>query len=32
MIPDELKRMKPMTGKERLGANRDSEYLGADAR
>ena len=30
MIPDELKRMKPMTGKERLGANRDSEYLGAE--
>lgn len=30
MIPDELKRMKPMTGKERLGAHRDSEYLGAE--
>ena len=30
MIPEELKRMKPMTGKERLGANRDSEYLGAE--
>lgn len=30
MIPDELKRMKPMQGKERLGANRDSEYLGAE--
>ena len=30
MIPDELKRAKPMTGKERLGANRDSEYLGAE--
>ena len=30
MIPDELKRMKPLTGKERLGANRDSEYLGAE--
>jgi hypothetical protein len=30
MMPDELKRMKPMTGKERLGANRDSEYLGAE--
>ena len=30
MIPDELKNMKPMTGKERLGANRDSEYLGAE--
>ena len=30
MIPDELKRMTPMKGKERLGANRDSEYLGAE--
>lgn len=30
MIPDELKRLKPMTGKERLGAHRDSEYLGAE--
>ena len=30
MIPDEIKRMKPLTGKERLGANRDSEYLGAE--
>ena len=30
MIPDELKRMKPITGSERLGANRDSEYLGAE--
>lgn len=30
MIPDELKRMKPLSGKERLGANRDSEYLGAE--
>lgn len=30
MIPEELKRMKPLTGKERLGANRDSEYLGAE--
>ena len=30
MKPDELKKMKPMTGKERLGANRDSEYLGAE--
>ena len=30
MIPDELKHAKPMTGKERLGANRDSEYLGAE--
>ena len=30
MIPDEIKRMRPLTGKERLGANRDSEYLGAE--
>lgn len=30
MIPEEIRRMKPLTGKERLGANRDSEYLGAD--
>ena len=30
MIPDELKRMKPMTGSERLGQDRDSEYLGAE--
>lgn len=30
MIPDELKHMKPLTGKERLGANRDSEFLGAE--
>jgi len=30
MVPDELKRAKPMTGKERLGAHRDSEYLGAE--
>lgn len=30
MIPEELKRMKPLTGKERLGANRNSEYLGAE--
>lgn len=30
MIPEELKRLKPMTGKERLGAHRDSEYLGAE--
>lgn len=30
MIPDELKRIQPMKGKERLGANRDSEYLGAE--
>ena len=29
-IPDELKRLKPMTGSERLGAMRDSEYLGAE--
>lgn len=30
MIPKELQNMKPMTGKERLGAYRDSEYLGAE--
>ena len=30
MIPDELRRMTPMKGKERLGANRDSEYMGAE--
>ena len=30
MIPEELKRAKPLTGKERLGMNRDSEYLGAE--
>lgn len=30
MIPKELQAMRPMQGKERLGANRDSEYLGAE--
>lgn len=30
MIPDELKRMRPLSGKERLGANRESDYLGAE--
>ena len=30
MIPKELMNAKPMTGKERLGAHRDSEYLGAE--
>lgn len=30
MIPDELKNARPLAGKERLGANRDSEYLGAE--
>lgn len=30
MIPNELKNAKPLSGKERLGANRDSEYLGAE--
>ena len=30
MIPDEIKRMRPLSGTERLGANRDSEYLGAE--
>ena len=30
MIPEELKRAKPMTGKERLGQLRDSNNLGAE--
>lgn len=30
MLPKELQGMKPMTGRERLGAYRDSEYLGAE--
>ena len=30
MIPDELKKMTPMKGKERLGAARDSEYMGVE--
>lgn len=30
MIPDELKRLTPLKGKERLGADRDSEYMGAE--
>ena len=30
MIPDEVRRMRPLTGNERLGANRDSEYMGAE--
>lgn len=30
MIPDEVKRMRPLTGKERLGADRDSEFMGAE--
>ena len=30
MIPDELRNLKPLTGKERLGADRDSEYMGAE--
>lgn len=30
MIPKELQAMKPMVGKERLGAYRDSEYMGAE--
>ena len=30
MIPDELKRMRPLGKGERLGQNRDSEYLGAE--
>ena len=30
MIPDELRRTHRMTGNERLGQNRDSEYMGAE--
>lgn len=30
MITDELRRMKPLSGKERLGMNRESEYMGAE--
>ena len=30
MIPDELKRMTPLKGKERLGMARDSDYMGAE--
>ena len=30
MIPDELKKANPMTGSERLGAMRDSDYLGVE--
>ena len=30
MIPKELQSLKPMQGKERLGAHRNSEYLGAE--
>ena len=30
MIPEELRKMRPLQGKERLGANRESEYLGAE--
>ena len=30
MLPNELKNLTPMKGKERLGANRESEYLGAE--
>ena len=30
MIPDELKKLQPMKGKDRLGANRDSEYIGVE--
>ena len=30
MIPEELKNMTPMKGKERLGAARDSEYMGVE--
>ena len=30
MIPEEVKRMKPLKGSERLGAERDSEFMGAE--
>ena len=30
MIPEELRKATPMKGSERLGANRDSEYLGVE--
>lgn len=30
MIPEELRKATPMKGNERLGANRDSEYLGVE--
>lgn len=30
MIPDELKNAKPLTGNDRLGMTRDSDYLGAE--
>lgn len=30
MIPDEVRNMKPLTGKERLGMKRDSEFMGAE--
>lgn len=30
MIPDELKRMRPLQGRERLGATRNSDYMGAE--
>lgn len=30
MITDELKKAKPLTGKERLGADRDSDYMGVE--
>jgi len=30
MIPDEIRKMKPLSGKDRLGMFRDSEYLGAE--
>ena len=30
MIPNELQNMRPMSGKERLGAYRNSEYMGAE--
>lgn len=30
MIPDEVKKMKPLTSSDRIGAERDSDYLGAE--
>ena len=30
LIPKELQNVRPLTGKERLGAARDSEYMGAE--
>lgn len=30
MIPDEVKKMKPLTSSDRIGAERNSDYLGAE--